>query len=76
MTSGEIKNKQLRELATACEIFDKYVPEGAYVEIHGEHDEIMLGGVDPDKVSSEDTKALDELGWSFSEYADSFVLYG
>lgn len=72
----EIKNKQLRELAEACAIFDKYVPEGAYVEIHGEHDEIMLGGVSEEAVSSEDTAKLDELGWAFSEDADSFVLYG
>lgn len=57
------------ELIEALEIFSKYY-QGNY-PTHCEHDVLMIAGVDPDDVSEEDTKRLDELGFFISdEYGD------
>lgn len=53
-----------KEFIECIEIFAKYSKEGldSYAAISAEHDEFWMG-VDPEKVSEEDNKRLEELGW-------------
>lgn len=62
------KKTQLAEIAEALLIFDKY--DDTYPFLSAEHDIIYAGN--PEVVSVEDKKRLDELGWFVSDGDDFF----
>jgi hypothetical protein len=65
---------KMEDLIEALRIFKKYVKDDWPFPFHCEHDILMIGDVEPFKVSEEDTKRLDELGFFVSsEFPDSFV---
>lgn len=56
-----------KEIIEAFQIFDKYPNDG---ELSAEHDELFAGpGL---KVSEEDEKRLNELGWDYDEGTESW----
>ena len=61
----------MEDLIKALQIFLKY--GNPYNPTNCSHDELAVCGIDPEKVSKEDTEALDELGFFVSdEYFISF----
>lgn len=63
----------MEKLIEALQIFLKYGnPE---YPTHCEHDVMWICGIDCEKVSEEDKKKLDELGFFYDEYDDSFKSY-
>lgn len=63
----------MEDLIKALQIFLKYGnPE---FPTHCEHDILMIADIDPEKVSEEDIKELDKLGFFISEQYDSFVSF-
>lgn len=52
----------------AFQIFAKYIPEGEWLDVAAEHDEIFAGP-NPEVVTPEDKARLEELGWG--DYEDS-----
>ena len=63
----------MKDLIKALEIFLKY-SKGDYAPLHCEHDILYVcDGIDPDSVSEEDKKELDELG--FHKEEGGFVSY-
>lgn len=61
----------MEQLIRALQIFLKY--GNPDYPTHCEHDEMLICGIDPDKVSDEDKATLKELGFFISE--DSFKSY-
>jgi len=61
----------LSDLIEALTIFQKY--ENPKYPTHCEHDElIMCGDYHPDKMSADDVKRLDELGFFWSDSEDGY----
>ena len=62
----------MNELIEALQIFAKYTD--TKWPTHCEHDVLWICGVEPDKVTEEDKKRLDELGFFIDEdnYFKSF----
>lgn len=60
----------MEDLIKALQIFLKY--GNPKWPTHCEHDELTICGIDPDKVSKEDKKLLDELGFFVSEADECF----
>jgi hypothetical protein len=58
----------MKDLIEALTIFLKYVDDDPYAPTHCEHDVLYVPTVDFAKVSDEDKKRLDELG--FTENTD------
>ena len=61
------------KLIEALQIFLKY-GNPAY-PTHCEHDTLCICGIEPEDVSPEDTKKLDELGFFVSEEYDGFISF-
>lgn len=60
------------EWIESFEIFKKYEANDGLAG--AEHDEVFAGP-DPEVVSVEDTKRLEELGWNESEYGGGFQAF-
>jgi hypothetical protein len=60
----------MEKLIKALQIFLKY--GNPAFPTHCEHDELTICGIEPGKVSKEDIKELDELGFFISEEDDCF----
>lgn len=60
----------MSDLIKALQIFLKYADPGW--PTHCEHDVLTICGIDPAKVSKEDTEELDGLGFFVDEYDDCF----
>lgn len=67
-----MNNNTFKALAEAFTIFAKY-EEGEY-KTKADHDTIY-SGPEPEKVSEEDKKRLEELGWEPSEGGEGFVRF-
>jgi hypothetical protein len=67
-------SKGLDGLIEALQIFRKY--DNPSYPTHCEHDVLMICGIDPEKVSEEDKKKLDELGFFVGEeFPDTFISF-
>jgi hypothetical protein len=53
----------MKDLIEALTILAKYMDTDEYAPTHCEHDELLVLGVEVEKVSPEDIKRLDELGF-------------
>jgi hypothetical protein len=60
----------MNELIEALQIFAKYTD--TKWPTHCEHDVLWICGVEPDKVTEEDKKRLDELGFFIDEEDNYF----
>lgn len=69
----------MKDLIAALTILAKYLPKDEYsysYPTHCEHDQLMVPGVDVDKVSPQDMERLSELGFKPHEDGlDGFVSY-
>ena len=63
----------MENLIKALQIFMKYSSPSH--PFHCEHDTLYICGIDPDDVSDEDTKLLDDLGFFYSETEESFISF-
>ncbi len=64
----------LRDIVDGITILAKYRKKGLdSFGIQAEHDEIYVGIDEGQKVSEEDDKKLDELGWGYDESSGCFV---
>jgi hypothetical protein len=63
----------MEKLIEALQIFLKY--GNPKRPTHCEHDVMWISGIEPDNVSEEDKKKLDELGFFVDESDDSFKSY-
>ena len=62
----------MKDLIKALQIFESYNPAAA---TNCSHDELAICDVDPEKVSEEHIKELDDLGFFVSEEDGYFMSY-
>lgn len=63
----------MKDLIEALTIFLKY--KNSYSPTHCEHDTLYVVGISQEKVSEEDTKRLNELGFSWDDSKDLWYSY-
>lgn len=63
----------MSDLIKALQIFLKYADPGW--PTHCEHDVLTICGIDPSKVSEEDTEELEGLGFTVDEGNDCFISF-
>ena len=65
----------MKDLIKALQIFIKYANDDR-CPTHCEHDQLYIGcGIELGKVSEEDIRELDELGFFWSDADDGFISY-
>lgn len=62
-----------KKIVGGLEIIAKYDGDRTYVA--AEHDVIFAGPRHPEKVTIEDRKALEKLGWHFDDEVDSWARF-
>ena len=61
-------------LREGIQILDKYIDDTAYAT-SATHDVLYAGPEAIDKISDEDKKRLEELGWGFDDEVDSYYAF-
>ncbi len=64
----------MKDLIKALNIFMKYNPN-IHSPFHCEHDTLYICGVEPEEVSDEDKKELENLGFFVGEEDDGFMSF-
>lgn len=57
------------------EVLSKYVDDENRSALSAHHDQIYAGPDVADKISDEDKKRLEELGWGFDDEVDSYYAF-
>ena len=62
----------MKDLLEGLQILIKYDPSG---NVYAQHEQIFLGGPDPEKLSPEEAKRLEELHFHYDRKEDTWYVF-